>query len=126
MTKLETLVQNAVSVALGLSPEQHAPATTDNPIFDIGSPVIVRSRDAGVIFGEYDGNDGDTVHVTNARQMWSWTAAKGFTLIDCANHGISKGKISGASATLTVFNACAIIPCTSDAAKIIGGFDAHL
>ena len=125
-TKLQEMINKAVATALGLSPDTAQQDAQSESSFSLGDAVIVRSRDAGVIFGNYVGNDGDTVHVTNARQMWSWTAAKGFTLIDCANHGISKGKISEASPNLTVFNACAIIRCTTEAAKIIGDFDAHL
>ena len=83
--------------------------------------VIVRSRDAGVVYGEYAGNDGDTVHVKNARQMWKWCAAKGISLIDVATYGVKKSecKFSPASATVTVFNACALIDVTSEAAASI-------
>lgn len=86
-----------------------------------GRPVIVRSRDAGVLFGEYAGNDGANVHLTNARQMWQWRAAKGGTLVDCAAHGVKSDgcKFSHAQATVTVFNACALIDCTDSAASTI-------
>lgn len=92
-----------------------------SPIGIVGRKVIVRSRDAGVIYGEYAGNDGSTVHVRNARQLWKWFAAKGITLIDVATHGViaSKCNFSPASATLTVFNACALIDVTDDAANSI-------
>lgn len=88
-----------------------------------GRPVIVRSRDAGVLFGDYAGHDGATVYLTNARQMWRWRAAKGGTLIDCATVGVkAEGcKFSPASATVTVFNACALIDCTDDAAASMRG-----
>lgn len=88
-------------------------------------PVIVRSRDAGVIFGEYCGNSGSTVYLRNARQMWKWFASKGGTLIDCATYGVdgSKCQFSPAQATVTVFNACALIDCTPDAAKSISNVE---
>lgn len=93
----------------------------------LGRPVIVRSRDAGVLFGEYAGNDESTIHLINARQMWQWTAEKGGTLVDCAAYGVksAKCKFSVAAATATVFNACAMIDCTADGAasirKVVGG-----
>ena len=88
---------------------------------ELGRPIIVRSRDAGVLFGEYAGNDGSTVHLKNAVQMWRWKAKKGGTLIDCATFGVVSdfGKYSPAQATVTVFNACALIDCTDDAASSI-------
>ena len=89
----------------------------------IGRKVIIRSRDAGVIFGDYAGNEGSTIHVTNARQLWKWEAAKGFTLIDIATYGVKASgcKFSPASATLTVFGACALIDVSEVAAASIGG-----
>lgn len=89
----------------------------------VARPVIVRSRDAGVLFGDYAGNDGSDVHLTNARQMWRWHAAKGGTLIDCAIHGVKaeKCRFSPSSATVTVFNACALIDCTEEAAASLRG-----
>ena len=92
---------------------------TNKPAGD-GRPVIVRSRDAGVIFGNYAGHEPNgTVHLTNARQLWKWHAAQGGTLIDVAVHGVvaSKCKFSPSNATLTVFNACALIDCSPESAK---------
>jgi hypothetical protein len=83
--------------------------------------VIVRSRDAGVLYGEYAGNDGSTVHLRNARQLWKWFAAKGISLVDVATYGVKKSecKFSDASAAVTVFNACALIGVTDVAASSI-------
>ena len=94
---------------------------TQAAIGPLGRKVIIRSRDAGVIYGEYAGHDGSTVHVKNARQLWRWVAAKGISLIDVATYGV-KGKeckFSPAQATVTVFNACAMIDVTPDAATNI-------
>lgn len=90
-----------------------------------GRPVIVRSREAGVLFGNYAGNDGSTIHLKNAVQMWRWKAAKGGTLVDCAEYGVDKSgcKFSHAKGSLTVFNACAMIDCTDTAAKSISSVD---
>lgn len=88
---------------------------------EIGSFVIVRSRDAGVIFGKYQGREGCNINLTEARQLWSWFAAKGITLIDAATFGVTKGKcrFSTAQASVTIFNACALIEVTDIAASSI-------
>ncbi|TGY87324.1 hypothetical protein E5163_14750 [Marinicauda algicola] len=80
-----------------------------------GARVIVRSRDAGVQYGVLEGYEGSTVHLRDARQMWSWTAAQGGTLIDCARHGVSAGKFSDKADAVTVIGACAIIAVHADA-----------
>ena len=85
-----------------------------------GRYVIVRSRDAGVQFGKLDRyTEGGTVYLTDARQMWSWTAAEGGTLLDCATHGVKGGKFSTVSPAVTVIGACAIIDCTEKAVKTL-------
>ena len=112
-------LKNAVAILEQISAKEAvAPQVT---IGQIGRKVIVRSRDAGVIFGEYAGNDGSTVHLKNARQMWKWFAAKGISLIDVATYGVKKSecKFSTAAATVTVFNACAMIDVAGDAASSI-------
>jgi len=80
-------------------------------------PVIVRSRDAGVQFGYLLGYEGSTVHLRDARQMWSWTAAEGGTLLDCATHGVKAGKFSTVASRVTVNNWCAIIDVSDKALK---------
>ncbi len=81
-----------------------------------GRAVIVRSRDAGVQFGYLEKYEGSTVYLKNARQMWSWIAAKGGTLLDCAVHGVSGGKFSTPT-DVVVIGACAIIDVSPDAVK---------
>ena len=113
---------NTLKSAVALLEQISQPtATTSAHIGQLGRKVIVRSRDAGVLYGEYAGNDGSTVHLTNARQLWKWHAAKGITLIDVATYGVKKSdcKFSPAQATVTVFNACAMIDATADAATSI-------
>ena len=92
-------------------------AKADAPASDM-RPVIVRSRDAGVQFGYLDHFEGSTVYLKNARQMWSWTASEGGTLLDCATHGVKAGKFSAAATTL-VIGACTIIDCTDKAVKTL-------
>lgn len=92
-----------------------------------GRVVIVRSRDAGVLWGNYQGREGANISLTNAVQMWQWKAAKGGTLVDCAIHGVNPNdcKFSTAAATATVFNACTLIDCSTEGAgslaKVEGG-----
>ena len=91
----------------------------------VGRPVIVRARDAGVVYGNYVSNDGSTVRIENAVQMWRWKAAKGGTLLDCAEYGVDGDgcKFSHSKGSLTVFNACALIDVSSDAAASIEAID---
>lgn len=94
-------------------------AATPASVPGLGRPVIVRSRDAGVQFGYLDRYEGSTVYLKNARQMWSWTAASGGTLLDCAMHGVRAGRFSGVADSVVVIGACAIIDCTAAAVKTL-------
>lgn len=85
-----------------------------------GRYVIVRAHGAGVVCGRFDGRIGTTVYLTEARQMWAWTAKSGGTLIDCATDGVSDGKFSARSEDrVTILSACAVIDCTPDAADTL-------
>ena len=97
---------------LGTAPQSTAPIAEKHM-----RPVIVRSRDAGVQFGYLDRYEGSTVYLRNARQMWSWTAASGGTLLDCAMHGVKAGRFSGVADAVIVIGACAIIDCADAAVK---------
>jgi hypothetical protein len=111
---------NALKTAIAALEHLDGP-TPSRQVGRLGRKVIVRSRDAGVIYGSYAGNEGDTIHLTDARQLWRWCAANGISLIDVATYGVKKSdcKFSAASATLTVFRACALIDVTTDAAASI-------
>lgn len=119
MTTPTLTIEQAIALAGVLNDTAKNAESTPQAIGQIGRNVIVRSRDAGVLFGEYAGNDGSTVHLKNAVQMWAWHAAKGGTLLDCATFGVKadKCKFSFAQAKVTVFNACALIDCTDVAAS---------
>lgn len=113
---------NTLKSAIALLEQISQPASTATaPIGQLGRKVIVRSRDAGVIYGEYAGNDGSTISIKNGIQMWKWCAAKGIALIDVATYGVKKSdcKFSSASADVTIFNACALIEVTDEASKSI-------
>lgn len=116
----EQVIQIAAIMAGGQKCE--APVATHSKRgVQIGQKVIVRSRDAGVQFGTLDAYEGSTVHLSNARQMWSWTAAEGGTLFDCATHGVKGGKFSAVAPTVTVIGACAIIKVEAKAVSSLEG-----
>ena len=104
-------IETAIKIAAILADGAAQPRQSDN------RPVIVRSRDAGCIYGYLDKIDGSTVTLTRGRQMWSWTAAQGGTLIDCATHGVSAGKFSVMGGPVTIINACAVIDVTPEAIR---------
>ena len=114
-------LKDLIEIANALEGRDTKETTQTNPIGKIGRKVIVRSRDAGVIFGDYMGNEGDIVHIRNGVQLWKWTAAQGISLVDVATYGVKASgcKFSPASATITVFNACALIDVTDVAATSI-------
>lgn len=92
---------------------------TSSPSPHIGRVVIVRSRDAGVLYGECVAVNGHDVTLKNARQMWYWKALTGFVLVDCATKGVKSDacKFSTHQKELTVFNVCAIFDVEPDAFK---------
>ena len=116
-----TTLKAAVALLERIDNSTETPANDTATIGKLGRKVIVRSRDAGVIYGEYAGNEGSTIHVKNGVQMWKWFAAKGISLLDVATYGVRKAdcKFSQATATVTVFNACALIDVTAEAAASI-------
>ena len=99
--------------------ETPAPIITTPCNEGFGKKVIVRSRDAGVLYGTLVKFEGTTVWLTDAIQVWKWKAVKGGTLIDCAEHGIIKSgsKVSGKSSSTVVLGACAIIEVAESAKK---------
>lgn len=112
---------DTLKTAIELAKMLDSAPTSPDPDWAIGDRVIVRSRDAGVLYGRFDGMDGSTIRLTEAIQMWKWFAAKGHTLIDVAAHGVdaSKCKFSPSRGKVTVFNACALIAVEAAAAKSI-------
>lgn len=60
----------------------------------IGKKVLIRTRSAGVHFGELVSRNGQEVHLKNARRLWSWSGA--LSLSEVASKGIEldKSKVS--------------------------------
>ena len=110
-------IEQVLALIAALPKSQTQEQAAPNRISGHGRKVIVRSRDAGVQYGELDGYECSTVYLKNARQMWSWTAAEGGTLLDCATHGVKAGKFSTTADAVIVIGACAIIDVTAKAEK---------
>ncbi len=91
---------------------------TQTPCCDQGKrKVIVRSRDAGVLYGTFEKLDGLNVTLTNARQLWKWKTKQGISLIDLAAYGAVKSgcNFSKAQGSVIVLKACAIIDVSPEA-----------
>lgn len=86
--------------------------------------VIVRSRDAGVHFGELVNRTGREVTLRNARRIWRWRGAN--TLNEVALTGVEAGTVRGGYTrvsepveSIDLLEACEIIPATNEAAASI-------
>jgi hypothetical protein len=78
--------------------------------------VIIRTRSAGVHFGEIvsESQDGKRVTLRNARRIWSWRGAN--TLNEIALRGVGDGsKISEPVPEITLTEASEIIVCQLEA-----------
>lgn len=88
---------------------------------DMDSRKIVRSRSAGVFFGEVD-VIGDTATIKNARRLWYWDGAA--TLSQLAVDGVSKPqncKFPIAVSEIVVFEVIEILDVTAKAGASIDG-----
>lgn len=85
----------------------------------IGKKVLVRSYDAGVYFGTLNEVNGETVNITNVRNIWRWEGAS--CLSQIANDGIKGGKVSPVVSSMVINRVCQIIPCTKTAIKNLEG-----
>ena len=81
----------------------------------IGKKVLVRSCDAGVYFGTLEAIDGETVKVSNVRNIWSWEGAT--CLSQITNDGIKGGKVGPMVSSMIINGCCQIIPLTAKAIK---------
>jgi hypothetical protein len=82
-----------------------------------GDYVLVRSREQGVMCGEYVWHSGREVHLRNARQIWSWSGQR-MTLVDVSVVPSGEMKISRASAgDVVMLEACGIIVPSSEVAE---------
>ena len=80
--------------------------------------VLVRCTAAGVHAGELVSRKGTEVTLANSRRTWYWSGAA--SLSELARYGaknVSACKFAVARATITVLDACEIIPCSAAGAK---------
>lgn len=114
-------LRQAAAMLGGCTSPQPAMNAHEAQDFAPGQKVIVRSRDAGCWFGTLEKLDAKAcaVTLTGARQMWYWKAARGITLMDCAEFGVepTKCKFSVGKRRATMLNACAIIEVSAEAAQ---------
>jgi hypothetical protein len=88
-----------------------------------GKIIIVRSRDAGCLVGEFVSREGADITLCKARQLWQWKAKEAGTLIGLATDGAAKGgnKWSQPSAgNVVVIGACTLIECSDRAIETFG------
>ena len=89
-----------------------------------GKEAVVRGIQSGVFFGTLEDMDGQTVELSNARNIWRWEGASNLNQIavDGVNTGeLSSTRISMAVDTLVLTDICEIIPLTEKAVEILGG-----
>ena len=82
---------------------------------------IVRSRGAGVFFGEVAKVDGNTVTLRNVRKVWEWYGA--CAVEELAVNGTTmpaQCKMTVTVAEMVVLDVLQIIPCTEKAEKSLG------
>lgn len=116
MTKLETLLHLATLVGEDGPRAVGSPAVGPPDPF-VGKPVLVRSHNAGVLFGDCVAIDGQDVTLESARQVWSWKAAKGGTVVDLANDPPAELKLSYTARQLVrVVESCTVLVCSESAA----------
>lgn len=78
-----------------------------------GKKVLVRSYDAGVYFGTLEDMEGDTVRMSNVRNIWHWTGAS--CLSQIANDGITGDKVSPAVSSMVITKVCQLMPLSEKA-----------
>lgn len=80
----------------------------------IGDYVLVRCRDAGLVFGKLISYEGRSAHLEEARILWRWKCAEGITSADIAKNGLAMDGYSrvSAKAEMILTEDCAIIKCT--------------
>ena len=84
--------------------------------------VIVRTRHAGVFYGEIRDRDGDKVVMANTRCIWYWDGAA--SLMQLAVDGTSNPeecKFTRYVLEIILFGVIEIIPCTDKAIESIEG-----
>ena len=102
-------------------PNEAVPTPNGNESVFIGERVIVRSRDAGVMYGTLKKLSGRYVLLENARIMWRWRNKNGgVSLNDTAVDGLKDddySRLSNFNEKLEMLEACSIIEVSKKAEK---------
>ena len=90
----------------------------------IGKKVLIRGYECGVYFGTLANIDGETVELTNVKNIWSWEGAN--NLFEVANKGIDTGasRVTESVESAVFTGVCEIVPCTEKAIKNLEGIQA--
>lgn len=88
-----------------------------------GEYVLVRSRDQGVMCGEYVTHTGREVTLRFARQVWSWTENR-LTLVDVSVVPGSVRLSRPSHGEVVMLEACGIITPTPEVAAFLRGHPA--
>jgi hypothetical protein len=105
-----------------------SPDKTEESDSLVGKRVIVRSRNAGVMYGTLVSVKGQHVRLKDARNIWRWrTENLGPSLNDAAKEGLKKeySMLSAFNERLEMLEACTIIEVSHNAAKIIDNLPDH-
>lgn len=88
-----------------------------------GKKVVVRGIQSGVFFGTLESIDGQTVELSNARNIWRWSGATNLNQIamDGVDTASNYTRISMTVDTLVLTDICEIIPLSEKAESILGG-----
>lgn len=86
-----------------------------------GKKVIVRGIQSGVFFGTLKDIDGQTVELSNARNIWRWSGATNPNQIamDGVDTASDYTRISMTVDTLVLTDICEIIPLSEKAESIL-------
>lgn len=87
----------------------------------IGKKVLVRSYEAGVYFGTLEQIEGETVKLTQVRNIWSWEGAT--CLSQLVNDGIKDGRISPVVSSMIINGCCQIMPLSEKAISNLESFE---
>lgn len=88
-----------------------------------GKKVVVRGIQSGVFFGTLESIDGQTVELSNARNIWRWSGATNLNQIamDGVDTASDYTRISMTVDTLVLTDICEIIPLSEKAGSILEG-----
>jgi hypothetical protein len=82
---------------------------------------LVRSKSAGVFFGEVVNIDGQTVEMRNARRVWYWSGAASLSQLAVDGTSDPKNCKFPVAVSVTVFEVIEIIDMTEKAINSLSG-----